>query len=152
VGIKTGSDGKLTVDDAKLDDKIAANLGKLADLFVDSDGFSNGGAAPNTAGYYTDTTADSGLADKLSRNIDRLIDSYTGPGGKVFKGVFDIRTQNYNESISKLLKDIDTKQAQVDTFQAQLVQKFSNLEQLLGGLQSQGAALGAAFNNTGTGA
>jgi flagellar hook-associated protein 2 len=147
VGIKTQSDGKLQVDDSVLDDKIAANLDKLADLFVDTDGFDNGGAAPNTPAYYTDTTPDSGLADKLSRSIDRLIDSYTGPGGKVFKGVFDARTESYNQSISKLLKDIDAKQAQVDKFQEQLVQRFANLEQLMGGLQAQGAALSASLTN-----
>jgi len=146
VGIKTESDGKLKVDDAKLDDKIAANLGELADLFVDSDGFNNGGAAVNTSAYYTDTTADTGLADKLSRNIDRLIDTYTGPGNRVFKGVFDTRTQNYNESLSKLSKDIDAKQEQVDRFEQALVVRFANLEKLLGGLQAQGNALGAALS------
>jgi len=145
VGIKTGSDGKLTIDDTKLTDKLNDNLDKLADLFVDSDGFDNGGAPENTPAFYTDTTADSGLADKLSRSIDQLIKSYTGPGGKVFKGTFDARAQSYNDSISKLLKDIDAKQAQVDKFQDQLVQRFANLEQLMSGLQAQGASLNAAL-------
>jgi flagellar hook-associated protein 2 len=146
VGIKTDSDGKLTIDDTKLTDKLNDNLDKLADLFVDSDGFDNGGAPENTPAFYTDTTADSGLADKLSRSIDQLIKSYTGPGGKVFKGTFDARAQSYNDSISKLLKDIDAKQAQVDKFQDQLVQRFANLEQLMSGLQAQGASLTAALS------
>jgi flagellar hook-associated protein 2 len=151
VGIKTESDGKLSIDDTKLTDKLNANLGKLADLFVDSDGFDNGGAAVNTPAYYTDTTADSGLADKLSRSIDQLLKSYTGPGGKVFKGTFDARAQSYNDSISKLLKDIDAKQAQVDKFQEQLVTRFANLEQLMSGLQAQGASLTAALGSMNSG-
>ena len=96
-------------------------------------------------------TADSGLADKLSRSIDQLIKSYTGPGGKVFKGTFDARAQSYNDSISKLLKDIDAKQAQVDKFQDQLVQRFANLEQLMSGLQAQGASLNAALSGLNSG-
>lgn len=147
VGIKTGSDGKLTVDDTKLTDKIAANLDKLADLFVDTDGFDNGGALPNTPGYFTDTTTDSGLADKLSRAVDQMIDTYTGPGGKTFKGIFDARSQSYNESISKIFKDIDAKQVQVDKFQEMLVLRFANLEKLMGNLNSQGASLGAALQS-----
>jgi len=145
IGIKTESNGKLKIDDALLTDKLAENLDELANLFVDSDGFDNGGALENTPAFYQDTTLDAGLADKLSRSIDRLLDSYTGPGGRVFKGTFDARTQSYNESISKLLKDIDAKQVQVDRFQDQLIQRFANLEQLMSGLQAQGASLSAAL-------
>ena len=145
VGIKTQSDGKLQVDDTVLDDKMAADLGKVADLFVDTDGFNNGGAAPNTTGYYTDTTADSGLASTLDRVIQRMFDSFSGPGGKTFKGVFDTRTQSYNDAISKLIKDMDAKQTQVDKFHDGLVAKFANLESVMGGLQAQGASLAAGF-------
>jgi flagellar hook-associated protein 2 len=147
VGIKTESNGKLKVDETVLDDKIAANLDKLADLFVDSDGFDNGGALPNTPAYYTDTTLDSGLADKLSRAIDRMLDTFSGQGGQVYKGIFDARTESYNQSISKLFKSIEQKQVQVDKFHDQLVQRFANLEQLMGGLQAQGAALAASLQN-----
>jgi flagellar hook-associated protein 2 len=152
VGVKTDNNGKLKVDETVLDDKIAGNLDKLADLFVDTDGFDNGGAAENTPGYYVDTTVDSGLADKLSRAIDRMIDTYTGPGGKVFKGIFDARAESYNDSISKLFKAIDAKQTQVDKFHDMLVMKFAGLEKLMGGLQAQGAALAvsvANLNNSG---
>ncbi len=150
IGIKTQSDGKLQVDDTVLSDKMAADLSKVADLFVDSDGFDNGGALPNTPAYYKDTTTDSGLAATLDRTIQRMFDTFTGPGGKVFKGVFDTRTESYNASISKLLKDIDAKQVQVDAFQANLVTRFANLEKLMGGLQAQGASLSAALSSFGT--
>lgn len=145
VGVKIQSDGKLKVDDTVLDDKIADNLDKLADLFVDSDGFDNGGAAQNTSGYYTDTTADSGLAATLDRAIDRMFDSFTGPNNAVYKGLFDTRTKTYNDTINKLLKQIDDKQTQVDKFQNDLTLKFANLESVMGSLQSQGAALQAGL-------
>lgn len=147
VGIETQSDGKLQVNDTKLDDKMAQNLSKLADLFVDRDGFNNGGAAPNTPGYYTDTTPDSGLASTLDRTIQRMFDTYTGPGGQTFKGLFDSRTDSYNTSISDLGKQILAKQDQVQKFQDDLTAKFANLESVMGGLQSQGAALQAALSS-----
>jgi hypothetical protein len=45
------------------------------------------------------------------------------------------------------MKSIDEKQAQVDKFQEQLVQRFANLERLMGGLQAQGDALSASLVN-----
>ena len=146
VGIETQSDGKLQINDTKLDDKMATDLSKLADLFVDSDGFDNGGAAQNTSAYYTDTTTDSGLAATLDRTIKRMFDSYTGPGGQTFKGLFDTRSQTYNDRINELDKQILVKQDQVTKFQDQLTLKFSNLESVMGGLQSQGASLSAALS------
>jgi flagellar hook-associated protein 2 len=151
VGIETQSDGKLQVDDTKLDDKISGDLTKLADLFVDTDGFNNGGAAPNTPGYYTDTTADSGLASTLDRTIERMFDTYTGPNGQTFKGLFDTRAQTYNDRISELDKQILAMQDQVSKYQDQLTQKFANLESVMGGLQSQGAALQAALSGSSNG-
>ena len=74
-----------------------------------------------------------------------MFDSYTGPNNAVFKGIFDTRTKTYNDSINKLLKDIDAKQTQVDKFQEDLTLKFANLESVMGNLQSQGAALQAGL-------
>jgi flagellar hook-associated protein 2 len=71
VGITTQRDGTLSIDQTKLDDKLAGDLTAFADLFVDKDGFDNGGAAVNTPEYFIDTTADSGLAATLVRSIDR---------------------------------------------------------------------------------
>ena len=78
VGISTESDGTLSIDATKLDDKMSGNLAAFSDLFVDRDGFDNGGAAPGTQGYYQDTTADSGLAATLSRVIDRMMQLVPG--------------------------------------------------------------------------
>lgn len=146
VGIKSDNQGMLSIDETKLKDKLATNIDAFADLFVDSDGFSNGGAANNTPGYYTDTTTDSGLAATLDRAIDKLFDSYTAAGGQVFKGVFDVRSELYNKSISQLTKEIDAKELQVAKYQEILVARFTKLEELMGGLNSQGASLQAALS------
>jgi flagellar hook-associated protein 2 len=145
IGISSQNDGTLKVDDTKLSDKITNNLSALSDLFVDKDGFDNGGATVNTPEYYTDTTADSGLATSLSRAIDRMINLTTGTGGVTFKGIFDTR----NESINHQMNDYDTqiaaKQDYVDKLQAELMQRFANLESVMGGLNSQKSALTASL-------
>ena len=146
VGIKTQSDGKLQIDSAILDDKLEENLELFADLFIDSDGFDNGGAAENTPAYYTDTTEDSGLADTLDRAIDKMLKTYTGPNGNTFKGLFDARAQTYNDNVTRLLKDIDAKELHVEKFHEGLVLKFAKLEEVMGGLQAQGASLQAALS------
>ena len=147
VGIKTKTNGTLEIDNAKVDSKLAANIDAFADLFVDKDGFSNGGAASNTPGYYTDVTTDSGLAATLDRAIDKLMKSYTAQNGSVYKGLFDLRSDTYNTSISKITKDIATKEQQVSRFQETLAIKFAKLEEVMGGLNSQGASLQAALNS-----
>jgi flagellar hook-associated protein 2 len=147
VGIKTKTNGTLEIDNAKVDSKLAANIDAFADLFVDKDGFSNGGAASNTPGYYTDVTTDSGLAATLDRAIDKLMKSYTAQNGSVYKGLFDLRSDTYNTSISKITKDIATKEQQVARFQETLAIKFAKLEEVMGGLNSQGASLQAALNS-----
>jgi flagellar hook-associated protein 2 len=145
VGISTQSDGTLQVDQTKLDDKLAGNLSAFADLFVDSDGFDNGGAAQNTPEYYVDTTADSGLAASLVRAIDRMISLSTGSNGTVIRGLFDSRTQTINDQVKDIDDEILKKQAYVDKFESDLITKFSRLEALVGQLNSSGAGFAAAI-------
>ncbi|MFM7280718.1 MAG: flagellar filament capping protein FliD, partial [Planctomycetia bacterium] len=145
VGIKSKTNGMLEIDNTKLDSKLASNIDAFADLFADLDGFSNGGAVQNTPAYYTDITADSGLAASLDRAIDKMMKTYTGQGGNVLKGIFDTRSETYNTSISKLSKDITAKEAQVAKFQETLIARFTKLEEVMGGLNSQGASLQAAL-------
>jgi flagellar hook-associated protein 2 len=145
VGITTQSDGTLLIDSAKLDDKLATNLSAFADLFVDSDGFDNGGAEENTPEYYVDTSADSGLAATLVRSIDKMLKLASGTGGTAIPGLFDSR----NKTITALMKDFDeqirSKQTYVDKFESDLIQKFSRLEATMGRLNSVGAGFAAAI-------
>jgi flagellar hook-associated protein 2 len=145
VGIKTIDDGTLQIDSATLDDKLSENLESLANLFVDSDGFSNGGAAVNTPEYYVDVTPDSGLAATLDREIDRLFKTFTNSSGNVFKGIFDSRNEAINRKIKDIDKSIESKQYYIEQFQQNLIAKFAKLEDVLGGLNAQGAALQSAL-------
>lgn len=147
IGIKKASDGTLSIDSTTFDAKLAANVNSVANLFVDTDGFDNGGAAPNTPGYYTDTTADSGIAASLDRSIERMFATYTGPGGQTFKGVFDNKTATIDASIKRFDDQISSKQFYLEQFQQGLIDKFAKLEQVIGGLNAQGAALTAAIAN-----
>ncbi|MFT7670781.1 MAG: flagellar hook-associated protein 2 [Planctomycetota bacterium] len=142
VGLKTSSDGTMTMDETIFDEKFGSNVQALADLFVDSDGFDNGGAAEGTAEFYVDTTSDSGLAEKLYRAIDLMFDSIPGVGGAPStEGLFGAREESLQDSIDQLQDSLDAKERYLEIFEEQLVAKYSALEQLIGGLNSQGAAL-----------
>jgi flagellar hook-associated protein 2 len=145
MGFEKENDGKITLDKTKLEEKILGNLEAFADLFVDSDGFDNGGAAPNTPGYYVDTTADSGLAAKLDRAIERMFGTSDGPSGTVLKGLFDAKTQTLNDAIARLNGQIEDKEYYLEKYEASLIQKFAKLEDVMGGLNAKGAALQSAL-------
>jgi flagellar hook-associated protein 2 len=146
VGIKRNSDGTLLIDAAKFDEKLEQNLSAFMDLFVDTDGFDNGGAAENTPEYYQDTTADTGLAARLDRSIDRMLNSATGPNGLVLKGLFDAKNEALNDKVKRFDDQIEAKQFYLERYENQLIERFSKLEDIMGGLNAQGAALSAALN------
>lgn len=141
VGIETNSDGTLKIDPTVFDDKIDANLDAFTDLFVDRDGFNNGGAAVGTPAYYVDTTTDSGLGATLSRAIDAVVKSYQSTGGSFSDGVFDARTKSINETIRSYTDQIARNEARVERLGDQLTARFAALESLMGQLQSQGQFL-----------
>jgi flagellar hook-associated protein 2 len=145
VGIKLDNKGQLGIDQTVLDAKLAANLGSLTDLFVDHDGFDNGGAAPNTPGFYTDTTADGGIAERLHRAIARMFDTLPGPDGVTLKGLFDTRADALNTTMKRFDKQIEQRERLLERFEANLVKRFSALEQLMGSLNAQGAALNSVL-------
>ncbi|MFT7485917.1 MAG: flagellar hook-associated protein 2 [Candidatus Paceibacteria bacterium] len=141
VGIKTENDGTLLIDDTVFDDKFATNIALVADLFVDSDGFDNGGAVEGTADYYVDTTADSGLADKLYRALDLMTGSIPDGNGKSIIGILDSRSTSLQERIDSIQDTIDDKERYLEIFEATQVSRFAALEKLMGSLNAQGAAL-----------
>src|SRR5205085_10457956 len=121
-------------------------LAAFSDLFVDRDGFDNGGAAPGTPEYFQDTTADSGLAATLSRVIERMMQLVPGAGGTATKGLFDARDDSISQMVKSIDDEIARKQTYVNKIQEDLISKFTNLESVMGGLNSQGTALQAALN------
>lgn len=141
VGIKTSNDGTLSIDDTVFDEKFSANLDALADLFIDTDGFDNGGAAEGTPEFYIDTTADTGLADKLYRSLDLLFGAIPDGNGGSSDALFDARTESLQNAIDSMQDSIDSKERYLEVYEQSLIQKFAALEQLMGGLNAQGDAL-----------
>jgi flagellar hook-associated protein 2 len=137
LGIDSAADGTLTINATKFSEKLDANLEAFADLFVDSDGFDNGGAAVGTPGYYQDTTADSGLADDLMRAIDAIVKPYNDGNGNSYKGLFDARKQSINANIKLFEKQIEEREFRLEKYEAQLVAKFAALESTMARLNAQ---------------
>jgi flagellar hook-associated protein 2 len=153
IGIGSDSDGRLSIDDSVFDDKLAANVELVAALFADDDGFDNGGALPNTPGYFTDTTADTGLAEKLYRAIDQMFKTQDGPDNPitgdpvVLSGIFKSREDALKDNISRFGDSIDNKERLLELFEESLVLRFASLEQTMGQLNAQGAALQSTLFN-----
>jgi flagellar hook-associated protein 2 len=141
IGIKTTNEGTLSLDSTIFDEKFSDNMDAVADLFIDNDGFDNGGAAEGTFEFYVDTTADAGLADNLFRTLDLMTGSIPdGDGGSV-KALFDSRNEALQKKIDDIEDTIESKQRYLEIFEANLVTQFAALEGLMGGLNAQGAAL-----------
>jgi flagellar hook-associated protein 2 len=141
VGVETNKDGTLKINQQVFDKKFSEDLQALADLFVDKDGFDNGGAAIGTPEYYIDTTADSGLLDDLFREFDRITKSYGDGAGNSYDGLFDVRTKAINARIKSIDKQIADREFRLDKYQANLEARFANLEKVMAQLQAQGAYL-----------
>ncbi|MBL4770062.1 MAG: flagellar filament capping protein FliD [Planctomycetes bacterium] len=147
VGITQDSDGKLTLDNTKFDAKISEDIGLLADLFVDTDGFiRDPNAVGNTAEYFVDTTEDSGLLNTLVRNIDQLVGRLDdGDSGINVQGIFDLRKSTFEDKIKRIGNRIQAKETALVAFREDLVMRYARLESLMGGLNAQGMALTAAL-------
>ena len=141
VGIKQSNDGTLSIDATVFDAKFSENIDALADLFVDTDGFDNGGAADGTPESYIDQTADSGLADNLYRALDLMFGSFADGLGGSSTGLFDAKTEALQSSIDSMQDSIDRKERYLEVFEASLVQRFADLESVMAGLNGQSAAL-----------
>lgn len=131
VGLDVGTDGTITINDSKLDEKITQNVGALANLFTDDDG----------AG-----TGDTGLAAKLEQTIKDLVDRGVGPNGESLKSIFGAKTESLQTTITELDRRIADEEFRLEKYEEQLRARFTNLESLLAKLNSQGSALSALYS------
>jgi len=143
VGLKLARDGTISIDEAKLGEKITENVDLLAALFADDDGFDGGGLLPGDPGYGVDQTADSGLAATLVRAIDGLVDPGVGAGGIALPSIFGAKEKSFRDQIRTLDQRIADEAYRLEQFEEQLRARFANLENLMGNLNSQLAALTA---------
>lgn len=148
VGITTDNDGRMSLDATKFESKINDNINLLADLFVDRDGFERDpGAAENTPEYYQDATADSGLFNNLVRDLDRLFGNLpNGDSDVQLAGIFDLRKQTLEATADRMTDRIEAKERALESFRENLILRYARLEELMGGLNAQGAALQSALS------
>jgi flagellar hook-associated protein 2 len=134
LGIGMDSDGKLSIDDAKMDAKMDEDLDQFADLFADTDG---------------SLGADTGLADDLMNEIDRITKGYTDPvSSQFFEGIFDSRKSSLTDAIKRIDDNIEDKEYRLEKTEEQLVLRFTALETLMAQLNSQQAYLSSALQQT----
>ena len=146
IGIEQDREGRLSVNSEVFDEKFTANLPALMDLFADTDGFDNGDAEPNTPGYTVDTSADTGLMDRLVRSIDQMFGTQdSGDLDFNIEGIFDLRKGAIEDSIKRYDSQIERREERLEGYEQRLVLQYARLEEIMGGLNAQGLALNAAF-------
>jgi flagellar hook-associated protein 2 len=123
LGISTQSDGTLLIDNAKMEAKMDEDLDQFADLFADTDG---------------PLGPDTGLADDLVSEIDRITKGYTDPGsGSFYEGLFANRKTALSDLISRIDDDIEDREYRLERIEQQLISRFTALETLMAQLNSQ---------------
>jgi flagellar hook-associated protein 2 len=147
IGISTDSDGRLEIDDEKFNEKLLEDIDAFADLFIDSDGFvRDSGALENTPEYYVDTSADSGLMADLERSLSQLFGNLPdGDDSFTLRGLFDLKRDSITDQIDRLNDSIEVKERRIIDFENDLILRFARLEQLMGSLNAQGAALSSTL-------
>lgn len=120
VGLTSTKDGTLALDGDKLASALAADEGSATQLFS-----GNG----TTAGVF--------------QRVHDYLTGITGAGG-----LLDARNKGITASLDSLSARIADGQRQVDAFQANLQQTFTNLEVLVSQLNSQSAFLTSALGKT----
>jgi len=137
IGIDLESDGRLSIDQDVLDSKLNQDLSEFAAFFNRPDDEATG------------MVDERGLFVRLEDTLDQILDTQASPDGSTsIEGLFQAR----RTAINRLIKGFDDEASRLEfrlqKLEESLVQKFSALEQLLGGLQSQQAFLSSVkFGN-----
>lgn len=112
IGIRTGTDGKLSLDESDFDAALSADFGGVLNVFTDSS---------------------SGAAKSLKTAVDDLTDPVDGLIESRRDGIASrIRT------IDSRIKDLE---ARMEKFEERLTAKYAALEKLVSSFQAQGASL-----------
>jgi flagellar hook-associated protein 2 len=135
LGIDLTSDGTLKIDEAELDAKLNGDLESFADFFRRADDAT------------TTTVDERGVFVKLEDLLDGLLSDTTAPDGSKIDGLFDSRRNSIGRQIKDFDAQIERQEQRLDALEQSLVLKFSALEKLMSGLQTQSAFLQGSLNN-----
>jgi flagellar hook-associated protein 2 len=132
IGIDLQADGTLEIDEDQLDEKLAQNLDLFSDFFRGEDD------------ALTTAIDERGIFVKLEEVLDALLDDSTAADGVTkIDGLFDSRRDSINRQIRDFDRQIESQERRLESLELSLVTRFSALERLLSGLQSQSAFLGS---------
>ena len=129
IGIDVGSDGKLTIDQDQLDEKLNGNLDAFSDFFRAADD------------ELTTDVDESGLFVRLEAAIGGLVDRSSAPDGTVLDGLFGSRKKSIGDQIRGFDDEIERLEFRLEKLEETLVAKFASLERLMAGMQTQQAYL-----------
>lgn len=116
IGIRTGSDGRMTIDDSELD----------AALEADFDGVTN---------LFTDGTA--GVAAALKSRFSGYLSSVDG--------LISARTEGLDRRVDSVDDRIAVLEDRLETYELSLMKRYATLEQIAGRWQAQGGVLTQAL-------
>ena len=134
IGIDLQADGTLRIDDDELDEKMSKNLDLFSDFFRGEDD------------ALTTAIDERGIFVKLEDMLKQLIDDSTAPDGEThIDGLFDARRNSIGRQIRDFDSQIESQERRLESIEQTLVAKFSALEKLLSGLQSQQTFLQGAL-------
>ncbi len=112
VGIKTGTDGKLSLDDSDFDAALSADFAGVLNVFTDSS---------------------SGVAKSLKTAVDEM----TNP----VDGIFSSRKDGIARRIKTIDSRISDLEKRMTRIEERMVMKYAGLEKLVSSFQAQGATL-----------
>jgi flagellar hook-associated protein 2 len=113
IGITTGSDGKLNIDDTKLSNTLEKNSEYVSKMFIG-------------------TNIISGIASRVNFELNK----FTNPIG----GLINLRVNGIQSRITNLNDRINVVERRVSNYEKTLVRQFTTLEQLISSLQTKGNA------------
>lgn len=111
LGLKTGSDGLLSIDQARLSKAISTDSSAVNALFQVTDG----------------------VADKLKSMVTGYTDSNNG--------ILPQKSKSYDRSIKDLDTQIDKLELRLDAYRSKLVAQFTAMEKVVSGFKSIGSYL-----------
>ena len=84
---------------------------------------------------------DTGVITKLNEALDGLLDGPTNSAGETLDSLFTGRRKALDTIIDSIDDQIERLESNLERFEESLVQRFANLESVIGGLNSQSAFL-----------
>jgi len=117
IGIKTESDGTLTINETTLSGKLATDLGAVSDLF----------------------NATGGVAASMYDYLDEVTDSTSGS--------IATRTKGLGTLVSQLADEIEQAEAKLDATEEDLIQRFAKLEAAMSSYATQASYLSSLLSS-----